>query len=76
MKQENESKKSDQRNVGLSEKYLLTVKEVASYFGLGEKKLYELTSMPDCNYVLFVGNTKRLIKRQKFERYLETRYYV
>ena len=30
----------------------------------------DITSNPDCEFVIWVG-TKRLIKRKKFEKYLE-----
>lgn len=33
-------------------------------------KLREITSNPDCGFVIWIG-TKRLIKRKKFEKYLE-----
>lgn len=40
------------------------------YFGIGTNKLREITSNPDCGFVIWIG-TKRLIKRKKFEKYLE-----
>ncbi len=51
------------------EKELLSVKEAAAYFGIGENKLRELTDNPDCQSVLWVGS-KRLIKREKMKKYL------
>ena len=48
----------------------LTIDEAAAYFGIGTNKLREITSNPDCEFVIRVG-AKRLIKRKKFERYLE-----
>ena len=44
--------------------------KAAAYFGIGTNKLREITSNPDCEFVIRVG-AKRLIKRKKFERYLE-----
>ena len=41
-----------------------------AYFGIGTNKLREITSNPDCGFVIWIG-TKRLIKRKKFEKYLE-----
>ena len=55
--------------VPIWEKELLSVKEVAAYFGIGENKLRELTDNPDCQSVLWVGS-KRLIKREKMKKYL------
>lgn len=51
------------------EKELLSVKEAAAYFGIGENKLRELTDNPDCQSALWVGS-KRLIKREKMKKYL------
>ena len=51
------------------EKELISVKEAAAYFGIGENKLRELTDNPDCQSVLWVGS-KRLIKREKMKKYL------
>ena len=45
------------------EKVNLTLDEAASYFGIGVAKLKELTSPPDCSFVLWNG-AKRLIKRR------------
>ncbi len=55
--------------VPIWEKELLSVKEAAAYFGIGENKLRELTDNPDCQSVLWVGS-KRLIKREKMKKYL------
>lgn len=50
-------------------KELLSVKEAAAYFGIGENKLREITDNPECQSVLWVGS-KRLIKREKMKKYL------
>ena len=59
----------EKRLVPVWEKELLSVKEAAAYFGIGENKLRELTDNPDCQSVLWVGS-KRLIKREKMKEYL------
>jgi len=51
----------------------LTIEEAAAYFGIGMKKLRELTEDENCKFVLYIGS-KRLIKRQMFEKYLEQAY--
>ena len=56
--------------VPIWEKANLTIDEAAAYFGIGTNKLRDITSNPDCEFVIWVG-TKRLIKRKKFEKYLE-----
>ena len=40
----------------------LTIEEAAEYTGIGRDKLYEMTSLADCPFVLWVGN-RRMIKR-------------
>ena len=54
-------------------KLTLSIEEAAAYFGIGMNKLRELTEDEQCKFVLFVGS-KRLIKRQMFEKYLEQAY--
>ena len=61
--------------VPLSEKYGLTIDEAAEYFGIGQKKLRELSSDERCPFVLWIGS-KRLIKRHEFEQYLNKRYTI
>ncbi len=54
-------------------KYALTLDEAALYFGIGKNRLREMTDSQNNPYVIWVGN-KRLIKRESFEKYLETLY--
>lgn len=58
------------------EKATLTIEEAAAYSGIGTKRLYSMTNDPKCAFVLFVGRTKRLIKRKEFEKFLETELVV
>ena len=60
----------EKQEVPIWEKANLTIDEAAAYFGIGTNKLREITSNPDCEFVIRVG-AKRLIKRKKFERDLE-----
>ena len=60
----------EKKEVPIWEKANLTIDEAAAYFGIGTNKLLDITSNPDCEFVIWVG-TKRLIKRKKFEKYLE-----
>lgn len=60
-------------DVPIYEKSNLTLEEAAAYFNIGINKLRELTEPSDCTFVLWVGN-KRLIKRKKFDEYLEKTY--
>lgn len=61
--------------VPIWEKYNLNVQEASEYFNIGVNKIRELSNSPDCPFVLWVGN-KRLIKRVKFQQYLEQVYSV
>lgn len=57
--------------VPIWEKSNLTLEEAAAYSGIGINTLRRLTSMTDCDFVLYVGR-KRLIKRKKLDQYLES----
>ncbi len=60
----------NKENITLSEKYSLTVREAAQYFGIGENKLRTpLDNNRGESFVLENGNRK-LIKRRLFEEYL------
>lgn len=57
-----------------SEKYLMSVEEAARYFGIGEGKIRTMIrnspgGLPD--WILMNG-TKTMIKRAKFERFLDS----
>lgn len=52
------------------EKRNLTLEEASEYFGIGISKIRELSNQENCDFVLWIG-TKRLIKRVKFEQYLD-----
>jgi excisionase family DNA binding protein len=60
-----------ENNVRICEKYALTVTEAAAYFGIGEKKLRSM--IEDYNHLgLFIQNgVKYMIKRKKFETFLD-----
>ena len=60
----------DMNGIPIWEKANLTIEEAAEYSNVGIHKIYELANKPNCDFVLFVGK-KRLIKRKKFEKFLE-----
>ena len=62
-------------NVAVENKYALTIKEAADYFNIGEHRIRELTDKRDCPFVLWVGS-KRLVKREVFEEYLEKQFSI
>ena len=49
----------------------LTLKEAAEYSNIGINRLSLMISDPNCPFTLSVGS-KRLIKRQKFEEYINS----
>lgn len=57
------------------EKSNLTLEEAAAYSGIGVNKLRELTNEEGCEFVLWVGS-KRLIKKQKFNEFIERSYSI
>lgn len=59
----------ESRKIPLSEKYLLTIKEAASYFNIGTKKLRRLAEDNLGSFAVYSGN-RYLINRTKFEEYL------
>ena len=64
-----------EKTVPVWERYALTLEEAQAYFGIGVNKLRDLTNDDDCNFVLWNGS-KRLIKRKRFEQYLENAYSI
>ena len=57
------------------QKTTLTLEEAAAYSGIGINKIRQLSDKEDCEFVLWVG-TKRLIKRRKFDEYIDMAYSV
>ena len=52
------------------EKYMLTLREAAEYFHIGEKKMRQIVEENmDANFLLTSGN-RVMIKRKLFEEYL------
>ena len=61
----------NKNNVPVWEKFTLSIKEAAAYFNIGENKIRTIANNNrDADWVLW-NNTKLLIKRQKFEKYIE-----
>ena len=60
-------------DVPVWKKSSLTIDEAAEYCGVGRTKLRELITREDCSFVLYVGS-KRLIRREKLDEYLDRAY--
>lgn len=67
--------KSNNTNLPLCDKYLLTLKEASLYFNIGINKIREITDDIDNDCVVFI-NSKRMIKRKKFEKWLDKQTYL
>ena len=67
--------KSNNTNLPLCDKYLLTLKEASLYFNIGINKIREITDDTDNDCVIFI-NSKRMIKRKKFEKWLDKQTYL
>lgn len=63
------------KQIPIWEKSNLTLEEAAAYSGIGINKLRQLTDDDNCEFVLWIG-TKRLIKRRKFDEYIEKLYSI
>lgn len=63
------------KEVPIWEKSNLTIEEAAAYSGIGENRIRELTNTDTCPFVLWVG-AKRLIKRRKFDEFIEASYSI
>ncbi len=57
------------------EKVTLTLNEAVAYSGIGINKLRTLSDRPDCDFVLWIGRRK-LIKRKKFDEFLENNFSI
>ena len=62
-------------DVRICEKPTLSIYEASAYTGIGIRKLAKMASMPNCEFILYVGS-KRMFKREKLVEYLESHYSV
>lgn len=70
-----EKKRQFVKKVPIWEKSNLTIDEAAAYSGIGKNKLRQLTEDESCQFVLWIG-TRRLIKRRKFDEYIDKTYSI
>ena len=62
--------------VRICEKYALTVTEASAYFGIGEKKLRSMIEEYNHRGLFIQNGVKHMIKRQKFEDFLNECYAI
>lgn len=63
------------QKVPIWKKFNLTLQEAAQYSGIGINKLRQLSETEDCPFVLWNGS-KRLIKRQELDKYINKAYSI
>ena len=63
------SQNQSAESLPLGEKYMLTIKEAASYFNIGTKKMRRIAEDNLGNVAVFCGN-RFLIVRPKFEEFI------
>ena len=63
------SQKQSVEALPVGEKYMLTIKEAASYFNIGTKKMRRIAEDNIGNVAVFCGN-RFLIVRPKFEEFI------
>ena len=61
--------KKNDKEVSISEKYLLSIKEAGTYFNIGTKKMRRLAEDNLGGFSVFCGN-RYLIIRTKFEEFI------
>lgn len=63
-------------NVPLWQKYMLTIPEACEYFNIGEKKLRQIVQENSAADFILNNGVKVLIKRVKFEKFMDETYSI
>lgn len=71
----NTNKTEITKEVPIWEKLNLTLEEAAAYSNIGINKIREISNDSNCSFVLWVGS-RRLIKRKKFDEYIEKQFSI
>lgn len=66
------NKQSNETEMPLYQKYTLTIKEASIYFNIGEKKLRQIVQENDTADFVLNNGVKVLIKRIKFEQFIDS----
>lgn len=59
------------KKLALSEKYNLTVAEASEYFNIGERKIRQIVQENNTADFILYNGVKVLIKRAKFEQFID-----
>jgi conserved domain protein len=65
-----EEAKGNRIEVPIKDKYLLTIREAGTYFGLETKYMRRIAELTEGGFTIFIGN-KYMIIRRKFEEYMD-----
>lgn len=63
-------------NVPIWHRYTLTISEASQYFNIGEKKLRQMVQENSTADFLLNNGAKVLVKRVKFEQFLDDTYSI
>ena len=61
----------DDKQVQIKDKFCLTIEEASAYFNIGEKKLRKIVSDNLDSGFIIQNGVKFLVKRKKFENFLD-----
>lgn len=75
LKESNTNKLEAIKAIPIWEKSNLTLEEAAIYSNIGVNKIREISNNNNCPFVLWIGN-KRLIKRRKFDEFIESQFSI
>ena len=60
-----------ENTIPIKDKFCLTIDEAAAYFNIGEKKLRKIVTENLCSDFVIQNGIKYLIKRKRFEIFLD-----
>lgn len=63
------------KEIPIWEKLNLTLEEAAAYSNIGVNKIREISNDDKCPFVLWIGS-KRLIKRKRFDEYIDRQFSI
>ena len=66
-----QSKRGQILQIPYWERYLLTIREAAEYFHIGEKKLRQIVEENSTADFIIMNGNRAMIKRKAFEQYLD-----
>ena len=65
-----------ENEVPISEKVLLTLREAAEYFHIGQNRIREIAKSDICAECFLRNGNRLMIKRKLFEKYIDETDYI